>query len=102
MNDTFNARIRSTFLGPEDHGIPTCAIQLDHEGGTQGFGGYDLRCYPNAWHQILAVVGAKSWEDLVGKNVRARRNSKRMIESIGHIVEDRWFSFRPEEAVVDA
>ncbi len=35
-----NARIDSTMLGIEGHGIMTCMIGLDYGGSHQGFGGY--------------------------------------------------------------
>ena len=37
-----NARIRSTTLGVEDHGIFTAWLNLDYGGSGQGFGGWAL------------------------------------------------------------
>ena len=37
-----NARITSTMLGIEDHGILTCMLHLQQEGCGQAFGGYRL------------------------------------------------------------
>lgn len=72
------AKIKSTFLGPEDHGILTAYVNLLYAepGGKigssgQGFGGYDLRTVfagPFIKH-TLAAVGVRSWDDLPGKMV---------------------------------
>ena len=37
---TENAKIRSTHLGKEDHGIMTAYLSLDFGGGCQSFGGF--------------------------------------------------------------
>ena len=37
-----NAKIKSTKLGYEDHGILTCFLILEQESSSQGFGGYRL------------------------------------------------------------
>lgn len=36
------AKIKSTFLGVEDHGILTCFLHVDYGSGGQGIGGYSL------------------------------------------------------------
>jgi len=94
--ETRNARVVSTFIGKEDHGIPTCSVRLDYGGSVQSFGGWDLRHYGYAMIQgILDAVGAESWETLQGMHVRARCESTK-IYALGHIIEDRWYA--PEEA----
>ena len=103
-----NARITSTMLGIEDHGILTCFIHLLGDGWGCGFGGYVLDQWDDAHKQrvgtafaadcilgILAAVGVEKWEDLPGKYVRAKTEGPGGgILAIGHIVEDRWFNLR--------
>ena len=90
-----NAIIKSTFIGFEDHGILTLEIDLDYGNSFQSFGGYDLRSY-GSWpiEQILKVLECKSLDQLKGLSVRANVggwNSR--INSIGHIIKDKWFSY---------
>lgn len=86
-----NAVITSTFLGKEDHGIPTCYVHLDFGDSMQGFGGWDLRHYGYAMIMgILEAVGAESWEKLSGMNCRIRGRATK-LEAIGHVVKDQWY-----------
>ena len=86
-----NARIESTMLGNEDHGIPTCYLTCRFGCATQGFGGYDLRHYGLTFiTEVLRVVGVSQWEDLRGKVVRIKR-SDGLIRAIGNIIEDVWY-----------
>lgn len=95
-----NGRITSTFLGIEDHGIPTCIITIEGGSWGQGFGNYDLRFYGiNMLLRIIEVVEARSWEDLKGKHCRIRREHSK-IHAIGHIIKDKWYS--PETETNDA
>lgn len=91
-----NAKIGSTFLGIEDHGIFTAMITVDYGGSSQGFGQHNLtyKDYGIKYlRKILETVGVDSWEELVGKHIRVKKeggyNSK--ICSIGNIIEDKWF-----------
>jgi hypothetical protein len=87
-----NAKIQSTFLGIEDHGIFTAMITLDYGESSQGFGNHDLtyRDYGIKYlRKILEVVGVDCWEELKGKHVRVKSDGH--IYSIGHIIEDKWF-----------
>lgn len=99
-----NATIRSTMLGNEDHGIFTASVSLEFGGFTQSFGGYALDEYDGAAKRrvgtayglefikgLLAAVGAESWEKLPGKHVRVRSTGG-TIDSIGHIINDKWFT----------
>ena len=94
-----NAQIQSTMLGIEDHGIMTFMLYLNYNSCGQGFGGYVLKGDKSieAIRKILETVGVSKWEDLKGKYVRIRKPDTYTgtIQSIGHIVEDRWWS--PEE-----
>ena len=97
-----NAKISSTMLGIEDHGIMTFSLMMDMGGTGQGFGGYALdgkagqtghsksiQCI----RKILETVDVMRWEDLQGKLVRIRKDSEwnGPIKAIGHIIEDKWF-----------
>lgn len=90
--ETRNAVIRSVFLGKEDHGIPSFMISCYFGNVGQGFGGYDLRFKGygiDLIMEIIDVVGASSWEGLVGKNIRVK-SEHAQIHAIGHIIEDKW------------
>ena len=102
-----NAKIARTTLGYEDHGILTCFLHLEWEGGGQGFGGYGLdawvgersekgRRWGTAYGmefvaQILKVVGVDAWEKLPGKFVRMEHDWGK-IYRIGHITDEKWFA----------
>ena len=107
-----NARIESTFLGEEDHGILTGILQFDFGGIHCGWGMYSFgsasKPVESAFgmefvRQVLNVVGVDSWEKVAGKYIRCRYKegtkggwgaSSSNIEAIGHIVEDRWFNIQ--------
>lgn len=105
-----NARIESTMLGYEDHGIMTCYIHLNQQGCGQGFGGYGLdgpwndrlkERMPNKlcgfWvKRILETVGVSKWEDLNGKFVRVEGDDFGEITGIGHITDEKWFHPKKE------
>lgn len=92
MKEIKNARIESTMLGYEDHGLLTCSITLDYGGALQGFGGYCLGdVFTDQWIKgVLKCVGVETWEKLKGVYVRAQIEDGR-ITAIGHILEDKWF-----------
>lgn len=99
-----NARISSTMLGIEDHGIMTFMISLDYGGMAQGYGGYAMDSYNpttkkrigssfgiEAIRFILETVGVDRWENLLGKYVRVERGDNYgKIIAIGNIIEDKW------------
>jgi hypothetical protein len=102
---TVNAKISGTMLGVEDHGILTCMVHLDYGGAGQGFGGYAFDEWDEkkkerfgvsfgmeAIRRILDVTGVTRWEDLPGTHVRAVAEHMK-VHKIGHILEDKWFSF---------
>ena len=95
-----NARIRSTHLGYEDHGIFTFLLDLDYGGAGQGFGTYALDEHDGKRRvgtasgmgiiiEILKVVGVEKWEDLPGKYVRADAEHIK-VHGIGNVLEDKW------------
>jgi hypothetical protein len=101
MTEYQNAKITSTMLGVEDHGILTCFLYLDYGGTCQGFGGYGMDAYDGKRRvgvaygmefiaEVLRTVGVGKWEDLPGKHVRAVANHSK-VERIGHIIKDVWF-----------
>ena len=105
-----NAKIESTMLGYEDHGILTCFLNLEQGATGQGFGGFGLDGQPNKdkkgnrigdrqpnkmagfWiKRILETVGVGEWEKLKGKYIRVDGEEFGDIFGIGHITEDKWF-----------
>jgi hypothetical protein len=85
-----NAKITSTFLGNEDHGIPTFFLHLDYGGSAQGFGGYDLRFFGySILAEIMKTVGVESWEKLPGKHLRADTDWGK-VHRIGNLLRDEW------------
>lgn len=77
-----NAKIRSTMLGREDHGIFTFMIFVEFGGSGCGIGGYALDGYDRtsesmvfsskkleAISKILETVGVDKWEDLPGQYI---------------------------------
>jgi len=93
--NVLNGKIVGTFLGNEDHGIPTCLVDIETSSGTQGFGGHDLRYYGVEYIlRLLSTVGVDSWEKLHGTPVRVER-VKGLLKGIGHYYQEKWF--RPEQ-----
>lgn len=100
-----NARIKSTMLGREDHGIMTFMIYIKANDFSCGVGGYCLDQYDSeaktrafraesmeAISKILDVVGVDKWEDLPGKYIRFEDNGwGSIVTKIGNIIEDKWF-----------
>lgn len=74
------AKIKSTFLGIEDHGIYTFVLHLDYGGSGQGYGTISLgsASHPDTTgltfqflRRILCACGVDSWEKLPGRTVYA-------------------------------
>ena len=96
MDSIRNMKIASTFLGREDHGIPTFWLNMVSEGSGQGFGGYDLRFYGiKPLVRILEVVGVDSWEKLPGSYCRVD-GSYSGLKAIGHITDEKWYNLETE------
>jgi len=102
-----NAKITSTMLGVEDHGIFTCMLYLDYGGAGQGAGGYAMDTPKNIGDktvrvgtifgmqliiEVLRVVGVSKWEDLPGKHVRASASYDKVV-AIGNVLRDDWLNF---------
>lgn len=95
------AKIRSTFLGQEDHGIWTGMIELDFESGSScSIGGYCLDTpirdaqdkflrregIAKGMQWVIAVVeaaGVASWEKLPGTMIYALYESENRFPCIG-------------------
>lgn len=99
-----NAKVTSTMLGVEDHGILSFWIYLDFGGSGQGFGGWALDGKPAVRFSgerqpsatcgaiiaaILKAVGVDTWEALPGQIVRVR-GTHSQITAIGHALKDQW------------
>ena len=103
-----NAKISSTMLGREDHGIMTFMIYIDGYGFRCGIGGYCLDEFSSstqtrvfraesmeAISKILEVVGVDKWEDLPGKYIRIEYNGLgSTVTKIGNIIEEKWFNLK--------
>ena len=105
MSETRNAKIVSTVLGLEDHGILTCWLMLDGDGWGVGFGGYALDGYDETKKRrigaafgaeyvraLLDTLGIESWEKLPGTVVRVETEGwGGKVQRIGHALKERWF-----------
>jgi len=108
-----NARIRSTRLGVEDHGIFSAYLDLDYGGGGQSFGGYALDGCPVERRagskrvptrfaglfiaRVLEVLEVGTWEKLPGTFCRVDSDWGNVYR-IGHPLKDLWFDPRAEFA----
>ena len=92
--DIRNAKIDSTMLGFEDHGIMTFWLTLNYGASAQGFGGFNLSYKGanifNLIGSLLRTVGVESWERLPGQIVQARIEDGRVV-AIGHALNGTWF-----------
>lgn len=100
-----NAKIQSTMLGREDHGIMTFMIYIAANGFSCGIGGYCLDEFDSTTKtrvfraesmevisKILEVVGVDKWEDLPGQYIRFEDNGLgSIVTKIGNIIDDKWF-----------
>lgn len=100
-----NAKIVSTMLGVEDHGIMSFMLFVEWPNAGCGFGGYALDHHNGeaeerrgdghayqAIREILSTLGVASWEKLAGTLIRIEDNGPGgRLTKIGHIIEDRWF-----------
>ena len=103
-----NAKITSTMLGREDHGIMTFMIFVEFYGAGCGIGGYTLDQYDRGTDtrifsakglecisKILETVGVNKWEDLPGSYIRVKDNGVgSTIDEIGNLMKDKWFNLR--------
>lgn len=111
--EILNAKITSTSLGTEDHGIMTCYLYLEGDGWGCAYGGYALDTWDaerkrrvgvaaglDAIMVLMDILEISRWEDLAGKYVRCETHGwGGKITKVGHLIKDRWFSF--EEYFLD-
>lgn len=103
-NETLNAKITETKLG-EDYGYLTAYIYVKGNGWGGSMGGYCLDGWCNeaggysssdgygAIIELMKTLEVNKWEDLKGKYVRVHVNEHNMIDKVGHLMKDKWFSF---------
>lgn len=101
--DTLNAIIENVSITSDDHGCLSAWIQVKHSNGNQAFGGYALYLpKPFTHHKMesvaghfifrcMEVAGVTAWDKMKGKTIRVKCDHSH-IESIGHIVEEDWFT----------
>jgi hypothetical protein len=93
MIEITNARIKSTQLGPEDHGIFSAMLHIEGASGGGGFGGHDLRKNAADYiYELLSALKVRRWEDLNGMVVRVCCHRNTYV-AVGHIIDDSWFTF---------
>lgn len=98
-----NAKITVVMLGYEDHGIFTCMVGLQYDGGGQSFGGYGLdewnenekqrvgTAYGLDWIiQLLKVLEVHNIKELEGQPVRVEADHSKVYR-IGHFLKEQWF-----------
>lgn len=104
-----NAKIKSTFLGIEDHNIMTFSIELTGDGWGQCFGHISLNSYNEKTKKrdkdcgktspmirdLLDTFEITHWEKLAGELCRVQReNYPSPITAIGHIFKNKWFKLK--------
>ena len=97
--EIMNAVIESASINIERGFMVDAWLHLKHGRGNQGFGGYCLYHidkkggdYTGLFiSKCLEMADVEKWENLKGKTIRIKACHSK-IESIGHIVEDKWFT----------
>jgi hypothetical protein len=95
-----NAKVASTFLGFEGHGLPTLSLTFELQGGgMQGSGGYHLGggCMHQQVTGILKALDIESWDQIKGQNVRVKKAEgyHGKIIAVGHFMNEQWHDFQP-------
>ena len=98
-----NAKIIKTKLGL-DHGCLTADIIVEGDSWRCNFGGYCLFAEVGehsstdgygAIIEIMKTLEVESWEELKGQYVRVESEGwGGRILKIGHLMKDKWFSFK--------
>lgn len=100
-----NAKIKSTSLGVEDHGIFTAYLNIEGDGWGCGFGGFGLDEYSKNEGKrighafgvdfikgILETLDVLTWEKLPGTFLRVEaKGLGGGITRIGHPIKEVWF-----------
>lgn len=89
-----NARIESTMLGFEDHGIMTFSLGLDYGDSVQSAGGYSIKCLRGieCIAEVLNIIGVNTWEELKGKTLRVKCEYDK-VYAVGHFLQEKWLDF---------
>lgn len=91
----FNAVVEETYLGTDQFGYLSYIISFKIASGIHSsYGTHDLRFYgTEIICKLLKVIGAGSWEKLVGKPIRIKKQSGCTID-IGNWLEDDWLDLK--------
>jgi hypothetical protein len=104
MMETRNAVITDAVIGINDAGFLEAWITLKYSPTSQVFScvlytpmrGTNEKNYAGHFiHRILEVAGAREWEQLKGKAVRAKGDHTH-VEAVGHIIENVWLDLGEE------
>ena len=104
MKTIENAKIASTTLGFEDHGLLTFFLHLSGDGWGVGWGGH---CIEGPWaskivRAVLQMLQVSTWEEVSGQFVRVETaGAGHRVTRIGHFMRDEWIdldTFFEEEA----
>jgi len=104
-----NARIKSTMLGMEDHGIFTAFLYVEGDNWACGFGGYGMDAYAKHLNKrighrfgidfikgVLETLDVLTWEKLSGTFLRVETEGLGgKIKRVGHPIKEKWFD--PDE-----
>jgi len=107
MEEIVNAKLENISIFIEDHNILTMFFDFKWDGCGQGYGGYELDYYSekhmkrvgtpvltDCLLELFKVFNVRSFKDLCNVQYMRIKRSDRMIVAIGHITENRWFSFK--------
>ena len=95
----YNAHIKNTFLGVEDHGMFIWTVFVEYgEGSQQGYQrilASKIEAEPvTIIRKLLEAVGVESWEQLKGRYCRVRLENG-LIRAMGHITREQWNDVEP-------
>ena len=91
-----NGRIEDTKFGIEDHGVLTLDIIIEGEGWGCSFGNYNMHSLKgiDCLMEILQTLDVRNYEEIKGQNVRVMFDKGDKTVAFGHLMKDRWFSFK--------
>lgn len=110
MSVISNARIVSADIMFSRGFILDCWLMLEHEVGSQGFGGFVIGGRPNSGavvanhaeqpnlaaefiSQVMTIADVEKFSELPGKVIRvSRSDSWATIDAIGHAFKEQWFN----------
>ena len=104
-----NGKIVDTRLGYGHNDIFTCSLNIEGDSWGCNYGNYALdtpdKTKENlerigttpgltAIMELLKTLEVEDWEQLKGKFVRVEFSKDNDIIRIGHLIKDKWFSFK--------